>query len=115
MSFKSARAPLLDMLDNIAKARAFVKDIDFVDFQENALYVYAVTRALEIISEASRRLPDDLKDRHPSIPWKQIAGSGNIYRHDYEDVLERIVWHTVHHALGPLEAAVLQELDGLKE
>jgi uncharacterized protein with HEPN domain len=41
-----------------------------------------VTRCLEIISEASRRLPESLKARHPEIPWKQIAGAGNVYRHD---------------------------------
>jgi uncharacterized protein with HEPN domain len=45
-----------------------------------------VTRCLEIISEASRRLPDGLKARHPAIAWKEMAGAGNIYRHDYEDV-----------------------------
>ncbi|HEY0524017.1 MAG TPA: HepT-like ribonuclease domain-containing protein [Stellaceae bacterium] len=44
--------------------------------------VYAVTRCLEIISEALRRLPDDLKARHPQIPWRDIAGAGNVYRHD---------------------------------
>jgi uncharacterized protein with HEPN domain len=42
--------------------------------------VYAVTRCLEIISEASRRLPDNVKARHPSIAWKDMAGAGNIYR-----------------------------------
>jgi hypothetical protein len=47
--------------------------------------VYAVTRCLEIISEGSRRLPDDLKARHPSIAWRDMAGAGNIYRRDYED------------------------------
>jgi uncharacterized protein with HEPN domain len=57
--------------------------------------VYAVTRCLEIISEASRRLPDDLKARHPSIAWKDMAGAGNIYRHDYEDVAAQHVWDAV--------------------
>ena len=45
-----------------------------------------VERALEIISEASRRLPEDLKARHPSIPWPKVAGIGNVLRHDYEHV-----------------------------
>jgi len=43
-----------------------------------------VTRCLEVISEASRRLSDELKARHLGIPWKQMAGAGNIYRHDYQ-------------------------------
>ena len=71
--------------------------------------LYAVTRCLEIISEASRRLPKELKDRYPEVPWARIAGAGNIYRHDYEDVLASILWHTVQDQLGGLERAVAQE------
>jgi uncharacterized protein with HEPN domain len=110
MPFNDVRAPLLDILENIVRARSFVAGITFEVFAENPLYSYAAVRALEIISEASRKLPEELKAKYPSIPWRQIAGSGNIYRHDYEDVLERIVWQTVHTALDPLEAAVRQEL-----
>ena len=73
--------------------------------------MYAVTRCLEIISEASRRLPNDLKTRHPAIGWKQMAGAGNIYRHDYEDVAAEFVWETVERALPPLRAAIEAELE----
>ena len=111
MSFKDVRAPLMDILDNIVRAKSFVQGVSFAQFVENPLYSYAVIRALEIISEASRKLPEDLKERYAHIPWKQIAGSGNIFRHDYEDVLERIVWDTVHTALDPLEDVVKKELE----
>ncbi len=113
MSFESAKVPLLDILENIVRAETFVKDIDFEQFLEEPIYAYAVIRALEIISEASRKLPEDMKEKYPEIPWKQIAGSGNIFRHDYEDVLEKIVWSTVKDALGPLEAIVRKELENL--
>jgi uncharacterized protein with HEPN domain len=72
--------------------------------------VYAVTRCLEIISEASRRFSDELKGRHPAIAWRQIAGAGNIYRHDYEDVAARRIWDTVHVELPKLLAVVAEEL-----
>lgn len=72
--------------------------------------VYAVTRCLEIISEASRRLTDPLMQRHPDIAWRDMAGAGNVYRHDYEDVAAQDVWNTVQIALPPLRAAVEQEL-----
>ena len=58
-----------------------------------------MTRALEIISEASRRLPDDMKARHPDIPWNEMAGAGNVYRHKYETVDEAMIWHTMRHDL----------------
>jgi hypothetical protein len=53
-----------------------------------------VTRCLEIISEASRRLPEAMKARHPSIAWSDMAGAGNVYRHDYDDVA---AWHVCTH------------------
>lgn len=111
MSFKDARGSLMDILDNIVRAKSFVKEVSFEQFVGNPLYSYAVIRALEIISEASRKLPEELKERYADIPWKQIAGSGNIFRHDYEDVLERIVWDTVHTALDPLEQVIRKELE----
>jgi uncharacterized protein with HEPN domain len=75
--------------------------------------VFAVTRCLEIISEASRRLPDAMKARHPSIAWRDMASAGNVYRHDYDDVAARHVWHTLRHHLPPLRLVVLQELGEL--
>jgi uncharacterized protein with HEPN domain len=55
-------------------------------------------------------LSDDLKSRHPAIEWKQMAGAGNVYRHDYEDVAARYVWETVRRSLPPLRAVIEEEL-----
>jgi uncharacterized protein with HEPN domain len=109
------RKQLLDIRDNIRLAHAFIEGVDYDSFRDNRLLFYAVTRALEIISEASRRLPDDLKARHPDIPWVEMAGAGNVYRHDYEDVRQRLVWGTVHNRLPALLAAIQQELAMLGE
>jgi len=101
---------LLHIRDNIYLARKFVEGLDYEAFRDNLLIFYAVTRCLEIISEASRHLPDDMKARHPDIPWTEMAGAGNVYRHDYEDVQQRLVWGTVHRRLPALLAAVELEL-----
>ena len=101
---------LTDILRNIDLARSFVEGLTYAEFQKDIRTVYAATRCLEVVSEASRRLPKDMKLRHPNIPWSDIAGAGNIYRHDYEDVLEESIWHTIQNALGPLRAAVEREL-----
>ena len=71
-----------------------------------------MTRCLEVISEASRRLSDELKARHLEIPWKQMAGAGNVYRHDYEDVAALRIWDAVQLALPPLRRVIEQELAG---
>jgi|HubBroStandDraft_6_1064221.scaffolds.fasta_scaffold1044958_2 uncharacterized protein with HEPN domain len=109
------RKALLHIRDNIHLARTFVDDLDHEAFRDNQLVFYAVTRALEIISEASRRLPDDMKARHPDIPWNEMAGAGNIYRHDYEDVRQSLVWGTVHTRFPALLMVVEQELARLGE
>lgn len=95
---------------NIELARNFVAGLSFDDFAADERTLYAVTRCLEIVSEASRRLPQDVKDRHPDVPWARIAGAGNTYRHDYEDVVASILWNTVQDGLANLEGAVSAEI-----
>ena len=90
---------------------SFVDGYDFPRFAADPRTFHAVTRCLEIISEATRPLPDDLKGRHPSIPWKRIAGAGNVYRHDYEDVAAHYLWETVQRDLPVLRAVVALELE----
>ena len=110
MPSKSATGVLHDMARQIRLAQSFVEGSSFEGFQADRRTVYAVIRCLEIISEASRRLPDELKTRHPHIPWAGMAGAGNVYRHDYEDVADDMVWRTVQNSLPPLLAVVDDEL-----
>jgi uncharacterized protein with HEPN domain len=113
MPSSRAEASLRDILHHIDLAVGFVADLDYEAFAADLRTIYAVTRCLEIISEASRRLPDDMKARHGGIAWTEMAGAGNVYRDDYEDVAARLVWETVARELAPLRAVVVQELDRL--
>lgn len=79
-------------------------------FRNDRLIFYAVTRCLEIISEASRRLPEPVRDRHPEMPWRAIMDVGNVYRHEYDNVSEDAVWRTVQQRLPELVAVVEQEI-----
>jgi uncharacterized protein with HEPN domain len=83
-------------------------------FRADRKTVYAVVRALEIVSEASRRLPDEVRNRHPEIDWAAVAASGNVYRHEYEAIDEAMIWHTVRHDLAALRSVAAVELDRLK-
>jgi uncharacterized protein with HEPN domain len=109
-----AATALRDMEHHIDLATQFVAGLDYEAFQDDARTVYAVTRCLEIISEASRRLPNEMKARHPAIAWKNMAGAGNVYRHDYEDVAAKLVWDTVQLALPPLRKVVAGEIAALE-
>lgn len=110
MPSNAAGVSLRDILHHIDLALQFVTGLDSAAFRTDTRTIYAVTRCLEIISEASRRLPTALKDRHPTIPWKRMAGAGNVYRHDYEDVAPHFVWETVQRDLPALRAVIEQEL-----
>ncbi|MFP5235630.1 MAG: DUF86 domain-containing protein [Acidobacteriota bacterium] len=109
------RSDTLDLLEDMQRyiqfAQQFVADLNIDGFRNDVRTTLAVIRCLEVISEASRRLPQDLKDRHPSLPWKNIAGAGNVYRHDYAEVAPVRVWETVHAALPALLAVVTEEIE----
>lgn len=91
-------------------AEGFAGGMTYAAFKDDNLHLYAVTRCLEIISEASRRLPEALKERHPAIQWRGMAAAGNIYRHEYEDVAAHEVWDTLNFHLPPLRLVVEAEL-----
>lgn len=109
MPFERDNDVLSDIGSHIDLALEFTEDLTLDAFRKDTKTYYAVLRCLEIISEASRRLPDELKVRHPQIPWKDIAGAGNIYRHDYDEVLHEVIWRTVHDSLPALRAVVVSE------
>jgi uncharacterized protein with HEPN domain len=110
MLSEADRAGLSDILMNIDLANSFAEGFDYDRFLADMRTFYAITRCLEIISEASRRLSPEVKLRHPEIPWRKVSGSGNIYQYDYEDVVHRLVWGTVHEFLPALRAVSEAEL-----
>ena len=112
---RATAAALQDSLDNIELARGFVAGLRLDQFQADRRTSYAVVRCLEIISEASRKLPNELKARHLTIPWKEMAGAGSVYRHHYVAVRDELVWKTVQVDLEPLRVVAELELERLRE
>jgi uncharacterized protein with HEPN domain len=99
---------IIETIDGVLAATSG-KSLD--DFKGDWLLRLAIQRALEIISEASRHLPDDLVASEPDIPWKQIRGIGNVLRHEYHRIADDIVWNVVANNLGPLREAAIILLD----
>jgi uncharacterized protein with HEPN domain len=114
MPSKNPAQRLADIIENIDAISAFIGGLDFQAFRADRRTIYAVVRALEIISEASRRLPDDVIQRHPEIDWPAVAAAGNIYRHEYEAVDEALIWHTIQHGLAALRSAAAEEFRRLE-
>jgi uncharacterized protein with HEPN domain len=115
MPSKNPAQRLRDIADNIDAIAAFTAGMELEAFAADRKTLYAVVRALEIVSEASRRLPEELKDRHPEIDWIAVAAAGNVYRHEYEGVDERLIWRTVRHDLAELRDVALIELDRVRD
>ncbi len=83
-----------DMLDAIYKIQTFLSDFDFENFSQDNKTQFAVIRALEIVGEASKKIPDHIKVLYPDVPWREIAGMRDKLIHDYFGVDIDVVWKT---------------------
>ena len=95
-----------DILETIERVQSKVASKTFAEFEADWEFRFVVQRAIEIISEATRRIPVELKAVRPEIRWSGIAGIGNVLRHEYHTVSNKIVWDVAESELDPLKAAV---------
>jgi uncharacterized protein with HEPN domain len=91
---------LTDIIEAIELIGSEMAGVTLEAFEPDRRKRWLVERGIEIISEASRRLPEELKARHPEIPWPKVAGIGNVLRHDYEHVAHDVLWRVVRDDLG---------------
>ena len=101
---------LTDILEAVELIRSEMAGVTLQAFEPDTRKRWLVERGIEIISEASRHLPDELKARHPEIPWPKVAGIGNVLRHEYEHVAHDVLWRVVRDDLPPLEEVCREEL-----
>ncbi len=87
----------------------------FAEFQKDWELRYIVQRAIEIISEASRRLPEELKSTRPEIEWRSIAAVGNVLRHEYHTISDKVIWDVVQVDLPQLKTAIEALAAGIAE
>ena len=84
-------AHIKDAIADIRRLRASTSD---EQIKRDRILRAALERFFEIISEASRHIPENHRAAHPQIPWKRIAGIGNVLRHDYDEIDAGVVWQT---------------------
>jgi uncharacterized protein with HEPN domain len=95
------------MLESIEGIENAIAGKTFRDHQRSWLLRSAVERGIEVISEASRHFGSDLKAQYNNTRWDDIAGIGNILRHEYQRVDPTIIWRAVKNDLPQLKAALL--------
>ena len=84
-----------DIKNSIQLILDFTSDLSFEDFQKDIKTQYAVIRCLEVIGEAAKRIPENIRLDNPEIPWKIMAGMRDRLIHGYDFVNETIVWKTI--------------------
>jgi uncharacterized protein with HEPN domain len=110
MSNRTDLELLGDILEAIRRARLYVADIDYDAFMQDIKAQDAVVRTLEVIGEATKRLSADLRERHPEVPWKNMAGLRDKLIHEYFGVNFDVVWQVVTGELPGLALQVEQIL-----
>jgi len=84
---------LEDIIEYSEKALKFIDNMSFDEFIEDEKTYMATVRALEIIGEAIRHIPDEIKQKYFEIPWHQITGFRNIVIHEYFGIDKSVVWN----------------------
>lgn len=94
---------LKDILQAIEKIENYLEKMTWSEFKKSDMVIDAVVRNLEIIGEASKNIPLNIRRSYPEIPWEMMYGMRNILIHEYFGVDMHIVWHTAKNHLPALQ------------
>ena len=107
---RDVRVYLLDILERCERITVYIEGLDQPKWSTDLRTQDAVLRNLEVIGEAVKRLPMDLRERTPEVPWQDIARLRDVLIHEYEGVDFAIVWDIAANEVPTLHRAVSELL-----
>ena len=99
-----------DIIDAMNKAEIAITGVTYEQFADDFMINFVIARALEIIGEATKRLPMSLRDQYPAIPWKDMAGMRDRIIHGYDNVDLRTMWDVVKQEIPQVKPQIQQIL-----
>ena len=101
---------LADIIEAIERIRRVLDGVSLEAFEQSWEKRWLVERGIEVISEASRHITDDIKERRVEIPWSKVAAIGNVLRHAYDRVAPDVLWKLAQDDLAAIERVCREEL-----
>jgi len=95
-----------DILDSINDVENFIDGMEFEDFIKDKKTIYSVVRAIEIMGEAAKNVPEQVRKKYPDVPWKPIAGMRDKLIHGYFGVDLEILWETAKDDVPQLKTSI---------
>ena len=104
------RLYLKDILSAMESIEGFVEGMDLEGFQADDRTASAVMRKFEIIGEAAKQIPDEIRQNYPQVPWKEMAGMRDRLVHFYFGIDYRLVWRTIKERLPQVKPEIQRML-----